>query len=89
MSTAGAQRVLGHYELPGGDERVLVGQRINGRVAISDLPAGDDGPVYLVERHIESHAAMDGLVATYIAESRDRGEPAILVPRELRADDGR
>jgi hypothetical protein len=36
--------------------------------------------VYLVERHVESKAALDGLVATYLADSQRRGEPAALCP---------
>lgn len=89
MSTAGERRELGRYELPTGEQRILVGQRVNGRVAVSDLPALDEGRVFLVERRIESQAALDGLVAAYIAESLERGEPAVLVPRELCGDDDR
>ena len=49
-------------------------------VAVTDVPAGDNGRVYLVERHVESKAALDGLVATYLADSQRRGEPAALCP---------
>jgi hypothetical protein len=84
VTAAGAQRELARYELPTGEKRALVGQRIAGRVAISDVPLADTGRVFLVERAIESVAAMDGLVSAYVAESLERGEPAILVPRELR-----
>ena len=83
MSSAGARRELGRYQLPSGEQRVLVGQRINGHVAVSDSPTHDTGRVCLVERHIESQAALTGLVAAYIADSLDRGEPAALVPRDL------
>ncbi len=83
MSTAGRAHELARYELPDGSTRALVAQRINGRVAISDLPTTDDGRVYLVERHIESRAAMDGLIAAYIDDSTRRGEPAVLVPTDL------
>jgi hypothetical protein len=87
MSTAGASHELGHYELPDGTKRVLRAQRVDGRVAISDIPSADDGGrVYLVERHIESQAAMQGIVGTYIKDSIDRGEPAILVPSWLGGD---
>ena len=84
-STAGERRELARYPLPDGTQRALIAQRINGRVAITDTPTSDigDGRVYLVERHIESRAAIAGLVHTYIQDSLDRGEPAILVPREL------
>ena len=42
--------------------------------------------MYLVERAIESQAAMRGLVAAYVEDSRRRGEPAALVPAEFRGD---
>jgi hypothetical protein len=45
--------------------------------------------VFLAERHVESRAALEGLVAAYIADSLERGEPAVLIPRELRDDDDR
>src|SRR5688500_3233817 len=48
MSTAGRAHELARYELPDGTTRALIAQRINGRVAISDVPTGDDGRVYLV-----------------------------------------
>ncbi len=89
MTTAGQQRELARYELPGGEVRLLLGQRIDGRVAISDQPAGDEGRVYLVERHVESVGELDALVAVYVADSIERGEPAILVPRGNGADDAR
>lgn len=60
------------------------GRGSRGASRISDVPLGDRGRVSLVERAIESVAAMDGLVAAYVADSVDRGEPAILVPREPR-----
>ncbi len=81
MSTAGDRRELARYELPTGG-RILYGQRIDGRVAISDVPA-TDGRVYLVERHVESQAAMRALVDDYLTESRRRGQPAAIVPAEL------
>jgi hypothetical protein len=62
MSTAGTAHQLGRYELPDGTARVLIAERINGRVALSDLPTSDEGRVFRVERHIESTAAMQGLV---------------------------
>ena len=84
MSTAGRAHELARYELPDGTTRALIAQRINGRVAISDVPTGDDGRVYLVERHIESRDAMQALAAAYVEDSTRRGEPAALVPADLR-----
>ena len=84
MSTAGSRHQLARYQLPDGTTRALWAQRINGHVAISDLPTDDTGRVYLVERAIESQAAMHGLVQAYVEDSRRRGEPAALVRGELR-----
>ncbi len=84
MSTAGTRHELARYQLPTGTERALIAQRINGRVAITDTPTNDEeGRVYLVERHIESVAAMRALAAEYVADSLQRGEPAILVPAAI------
>jgi hypothetical protein len=79
MSVAGERVELARYRLPAG-ERILVGQRIDSAVAVADVPAGDDGRVYLVERHVESKAALDGLVAAYLADSQRRGQPAARCP---------
>lgn len=87
MSTAGDRHELARYELPDGTQRVLCAQRIDGRVAISDLPdTNHDGRVYLVERHVESKAAMEGLVAAYVHDALRRGEPAILLPSWIGSD---
>jgi hypothetical protein len=45
--------------------------------------------VLLVERHVESRAALSGLVGAYIEDSTRRGEPAVLISRELRHGDDR
>jgi hypothetical protein len=79
MSTAGERVELARYRVHAG-ERVLYGQRIDGAVAVVDAPAGDDGRVYLVERHVESKAELDGLVAVYLADSHRRGTPAARCP---------
>jgi len=86
MSSAGERRELARYQLPTGP-RVLYAQRVNGQVAISDVPAHDSGRVYLVERHVESQAAMAGVVADYLAESARRGEPAVVLPAEVSFDE--
>jgi hypothetical protein len=79
MSAAGERVELARYQLRTG-ERVLYGQRINGAVAVVDLPACDDGRVYLIERHLESKAALDALVADYLTTSRRRGAPGATCP---------
>ena len=86
MSTAGTRHELARYQLPDGTTRALVAQRIDGRVAITDLPTeeSETGRVYLVERAIESQAAMRGLVHAYLEDAQRRGEPPVLVPSEFR-----
>jgi hypothetical protein len=79
MSLAGERVELARYRLTTG-ERVLYGQRVDGAVAVADVPAGEHGRVYLVERHVESKGALDGLVAAYVADSQRRGTPAALCP---------
>jgi hypothetical protein len=69
---AGEPNVLASYESDEGVRR-LVGQRVNGRVAVSDIPAGARGQVYLVERHLSSLAELDGLVADYLALASELG----------------
>jgi hypothetical protein len=83
MSLAGERVELARYRLAGG-KRVLFGQRIDGAVAVADIPAGDHGRVYLVERRVESKADLDGLIAACVADSQRRGEPAALYPSPAR-----
>lgn len=47
---------------------------LDGRVAVSDVPAGDEGRVYLVERHVPCVAELEALVADYttLAAQLDR-----------------
>ena len=75
MTVAGQRTELARYRLSTG-ERVLYGQRINGAVAVVDVPAGEFGRVYLVERHLESKAALDALVSDYLAATQRRDAPA-------------
>jgi hypothetical protein len=83
MSLVGERVELARYQLDCG-ERILVGQRVNGAVAVADVPAGDHGRVYLVERRVESKADLDGRIGAYVADSRRRGEPAALYPSPAR-----
>jgi hypothetical protein len=52
MRTAGEPFELARYTVPAG-ERVLVGRRVNGSAIVVDVPAGDSGRVYLVERDVQ------------------------------------
>jgi hypothetical protein len=73
---SGEPTVLATYECDEGTRR-LVGQRIEGRVALSDVPAGDQGKVYLIERHLPSMAELDGLVADYLAMATELDRPPL------------
>ncbi len=68
----GEPKVLARYECDEGT-RQLVGQRIKGVVALSDVPAGDSGRVHLVERRLESLAELDALVADYLEKAHELG----------------
>ena len=77
MTTAGRTVELTRYRIPAG-ERALNAQRIDGRVAVIDVPVDHDDRVYLVERHVESQAELQGLAAEYAQHSETCGIPAIL-----------
>ena len=77
MSTAGPTVELGRYRIPTG-QRALHAQRIDGRVALIDVPVDHDDRVYLVERHVMSQAELDGLAHEYTRHSVACGVPAIL-----------
>jgi hypothetical protein len=81
MTAAGAQRELARYQLPTGT-RAVVAQRIDGRVALSDVPLPDTtGRVYLIERHVTSQAELTGIVAAYVEHSQRAGCPAVIAHR--------
>jgi hypothetical protein len=62
---------LARYTVPTG-ERILYGQRINGVVRVTDVPASGRGRSYLVERELEldGYDALKALVADYVQQSR-------------------
>ena len=81
MTPAGKKRELARYQTPEGT-RAVVAQRIDGRVAISDVPATDSaGRVYLIERHVHSQAELAGLVQAYVEHSQQAGCPAVIAQR--------
>ena len=77
MSTAGQTVELGRYRIAAA-QRALHAQRIDGRVALIDVPVDHDDRVYLVERHVTSKAELDGLAEEYTRHSEACGVPAIL-----------
>jgi hypothetical protein len=64
-------------------QRGLYAQRIHGRVALFDVPIDHDARVLLIERHVESLAELEGIVAAYVEHSTQAGMPALLASRRL------
>ena len=62
---------LARYQISCG-ERILYGQRIDGVVRVTDVPANGHGRAYLVERELEQdgNAALNALVADYVQQAR-------------------
>jgi hypothetical protein len=62
---------LARYTVRGGDERILFGQRVDGVVRVTDVPALGDGRAYLVERGLEQdgYSALKALVADYLEQA--------------------
>jgi hypothetical protein len=77
MTSAGRIVELRCYRIPAG-QRALKAQRIDGRVAVMDVPVDHDDRVYLVERHIESQRELQGLADEYAQRSQACGIPAVL-----------
>ncbi len=82
MTPAGRTVELRRYHIPAG-ERAVQAQRIDGRVAVVDVPIDHDDRVYLVERHIQSNAELEGLAAEYAERSQQLGLPAIVATRSV------
>jgi hypothetical protein len=61
---------LARYTVPVG-ERVLYGQRVNGVVRVTDVPACGHGRAYLVERELEQdgYDALKALVSDYLDQA--------------------
>ena len=70
----GVRVELARYSVSAG-ERVVYGQRVDGVVRVTDVPACAGGRAYLVERELEqdgahANAALQALVADYVREAR-------------------
>jgi hypothetical protein len=74
---------LRHYTTAAG-ARALVAQTIDGRTALTDVPLGDRGRVYLVERDIPDAGELRGIAAEYATRSQELGRPAILLDTTTR-----
>jgi len=77
MSTAGQTVELRRYRIPAG-QRAVHAQRIDGRVAVIDVPVDHPDRVYLIERHVHSYAELTGLADEYAQHSEACQMPAIL-----------
>lgn len=76
--TTAAQRVtLATYTTETGEERALIGQRVDGIPRVTDEPVGEQqGETYVVEPQLEeSKAALDALLADYLAKAEQLGYP--------------
>ena len=67
----GEQKILASYQSDEGT-RQLVAQRVNGTVALSDIPT-DHGRVHLVERQLSSLAELEALIADYLQQAQRIG----------------
>jgi len=80
-ATATGQRATGErvelatYTTDTGEPRVLIGQRVDGIVRVTDEAADGEGRRYLVEPQLESKAALDALVDDYLAKANRIGYP--------------
>jgi hypothetical protein len=70
--SVGRRTELGRYTLPDGQTRLVVGQRVDGVVRVSDIPQTGRGRAYLVERELErdGHGALLSLVEDYLTEAK-------------------
>ena len=59
---------LARYLVAAG-ERVLRGQRVDGVVRVTDIPAAGRGRRYLVERELTTNAELQALIADYLDEA--------------------
>ena len=62
---------LARYTVPGG-QRVVYGQRVNGVVRVTDVPACGRSRAYLVERELEQdgYGALNALVSDYLGQAQ-------------------
>jgi hypothetical protein len=65
-------------------ERMIVAQRVNGVVRVSDVPATGRGRAYLIERELEKdgYAALKALVADYLHQAQLHGIVPMRAPTE-------
>ena len=71
---------LARYTVCAG-ERILYGQRVDGVVRVTDVPAHDRGRAYLVERELEQdgYGALQALVCDYVRQAELLGDVPMAV----------
>jgi hypothetical protein len=75
---------LARYTVTRGGQRIVCGQRVDGKVRVTDRPAGRvsaENRAHLIDNDLESQAELDALVGDYLAEAqRLQTIPAAAVP---------
>ena len=73
MSTAGQTVELRRYRIPAG-QRAGRAQRIDGRVAVIDVPVDHADRVHLIERHVHSYAELVAVASIIPTELLERAQ---------------
>jgi hypothetical protein len=89
---SGALTEVGRYEITEG-ERVICGQRTNGRVTLKDTPAEGEGRTYVIERDLQDdgYSALKALVADYIEQALELDRVPMassVIRRSIEAENG-
>jgi len=81
VATVGERRELARYTILAVGERVIYGQRVDGVVRLTDVPASPGGRAYLIERELEKdgYAAVEALIADYLAQAAQLGDVPMAV----------
>ena len=76
----GVRVELARYTTPAG-ERIVYGQRVDGVVRVTDVPASRGARAYLVERGLEQdgNSALNALVVDYVEQGQRLGLPPMAV----------
>ena len=74
---------LRHYTTAAG-ARALVTDSAHGRTILTDVPLGNHGRVYLIERDTDNANELRAIAAEYATRSQQLGRPAILLDAATR-----
>jgi hypothetical protein len=84
---AGERVELARYTVACGGDRILYGQRVDGKVRVTDRPAGQvtaENRARLIDNDLNSKSELDALVADYLAEAqRLQTIPAAAIPFDI------